>query len=188
MTPRRKSGRGTLHIIGALLFSSAVVRGIATGTPALAQDVPEQQSEAVTQPASEVEPGTLLAALQDREARLVIRENQVADRIQAMRVSESEIAEQLIALQEAESALRDTLALAETAASDDLARLATVYENMKPRDAANLFTEMAPDFAAGFLGIMNPASAAAIMTELAPPVAHTISVMLAGRNAGVPTQ
>jgi len=57
---------------------------------------------------------------------------------------------------------------------------------MKPRDTAALFSEMAPGFAAGFLGIMRPDSAAAIMTELEPQTAHLISVMLAGRNASAP--
>ncbi|WP_339927536.1 MotE family protein [Yoonia sp. 208BN28-4] len=186
--PRRKNGRGTLHIIGGLLVASAMVRGIATGTPVVAQDQLSQEPVVTQTEAATSAPDALLAALQDREKRLIARENQVADRIQAIRLAETEIAEQLTALQDAETALRETLALAETAASDDLARLATVYENMKPRDAANLFAEMTPNFAAGFLGLMDPTSAAAIMTELEPAVAHTFSVMLAGRNADVPTE
>lgn len=188
MTPRRRSGRGTLHIIAALLVTSALVRGIATGTPVIAQEMTETPAPAITPAAPEMAPDALLAALQEREVRLIARENQLADRIQAIRLAESEIAEQLAALKEAEAALRETLALAESAASDDLARLATVYENMKPRDAANLFAEMTPGFAAGFLGLMDPTAAAAVMTELEPSVAHTFSVMLAGRNAAVPTQ
>ena len=106
----------------------------------------------------------------------------------ALRVAEQEVTEKLAALTGAEAALRATLALAETAAESDLSRLATVYENMKPKDAAALFTEMTPEFAAGFLGLMQPEAAAAIMTELEAPVAYSISVMLAGRNALVPTQ
>ena len=37
---------------------------------------------------------------------------------------------------------------------------------MKPADAAKLFAEMAPDFAAGFLGRMNPGAAASVMGGL----------------------
>ncbi len=188
MSPKRRSGRGTLHIIAALLVTSGLVRGIMVSSPVFAENAQSDIIDDVATPEPPIEPGSLLAALQEREERLVVRENQVTDRIQAIRIAETKIEEQLVALQQAEAALRDTLALAETAAGDDLARLALVYENMKPRDAANLFAEMAPDFAAGFLGLMEPLSAAAIMTELDPPVAHTISVMLAGRNAAVPTR
>ena len=185
---RRKSGRGTLNIIAALLVVSALIRGIATGTPVIAEELAggtDVEELVIAEPEG---PDALLAAFKAREERLITRENQVADRMQALRVMDNAISAQLAALEQADAALRETLALAETAASDDLARLATVYENMKPRDAASLFTEMAPDFAAGFLGLMDPTAAAAIMTELAPDVAHSFSVMLASRNAGVPTR
>ena len=78
------------------------------------------------------------------------------------------------------------MAYADTAAEGDLARLTAVYENMKPKDAAALFEEMDPDFAAGFLGRMRADSAAGIMAGLSPPVAYSVSVLLAGRNANVP--
>ena len=57
---------------------------------------------------------------------------------------------------------------------------------MKPKDAAALFEEMSPEFAAGFLGLMRADAAALIMTGLEPTTAYSISVILAGRNANVP--
>ena len=96
--------------------------------------------------------------------------------------------QKLIALTQAEAALRDTIALADTAAESDLDRLTKVYENMKPKQAAALFEEMHPNFAAGFLGRMRPEAAAEIMAGLSPEAAHTFSVVMAGRNANVPTE
>lgn len=189
--PKRRAGRGTLHIIGGLLVASAVMRLGSGGTAVVAEsaDASEVIEEVSPNPMfADADTDALLAAFQAREARLAEREAQLVDRMQALRVAETEIAEKLAELTAAEEALRNTIALAEAASETDLTRLATVYENMKPRDAAALFTEMTPDFAAGFLGLMQPAAAAAIMTELEAPVAYSISVMLAGRNATVPTQ
>jgi flagellar motility protein MotE (MotC chaperone) len=126
---------------------------------------------------------TILAAFQAREARLLDREGELQELESILTQSEMRIESKIIELTSIEEMLASTLALADTAAEDDLMRLATVYENMKPKDTAALFSEMAPGFAAGFLGLMQAEAAAAVMTELEPQIAHTISVMLAGRNA-----
>lgn len=196
MTNRRTyKRRGTLHLIAGLLIASALIRlGAGTGQAVaesleatLAAEHADDESTTMAGNNS-AKAGTLLAALQAREAVLNQREGQYADRVQALRVTEAEIAQQLTALTTAEEALRATIALADTAAETDLARLATVYENMKPKEASALFEEMSPAFAAGFLGLMRPELAALIMTQLTPQTAYSISVVLAGRNVGVPTQ
>jgi flagellar motility protein MotE (MotC chaperone) len=75
------------------------------------------------------------------------------------------------------------MALSDSAADDDVARLVTVYEGMKPKDAAQLFEAMDPPFAAGFLARMAPEAAAAIFSNLPPGPAYALSVEMAGRNA-----
>jgi len=130
----------------------------------------------------------LLAAFQDRDARLAAREAALEDRAQALNVAEAEIREQLAALAEAEASLSALLALSESAAEDDLVRLTAVYENMKPADAAAIFAAMDTAFGAGFLGRMRPEAAAAILGNLDPAVAYEISVILAGRNSAAPTR
>ncbi|WP_136443236.1 MotE family protein [Pacificoceanicola onchidii] len=130
----------------------------------------------------------LINALNERENRVKQREEDIAIRMQALSLAEQEIERKLVALEDAEQKLRSTLALAQTAAEDDLTRLTDVYANMKPKQAAALFEEMDPDFAAGFLGRMRPDAAAGIMAGLTPGTAYTISVVLAGRNANVPKQ
>lgn len=190
--PRR--GRGTLHMLAGLLLISALVRVGTTGVAMAeaATDTHEEPQEMVAHTPAPAAPSedtsALLAAFQQRESRLSAREAQLIDRLQALRIAEAEIAKQLVALEEAEQALSATIALADVAAETDLGQLVDVYENMKPKDAAELFETMTPEFAAGFLGMMNPESAAQIMTLVPPDVSYSISVVLAGRNANVPTQ
>jgi len=87
-----------------------------------------------------------------------------------------------------EQELRATLALADGAAEQDLQRLTAVYQAMKPKDAAALFDAMSPEFAAGFLARMTPEAAAAILSGMSPETAYGVSVIVAGRNVGVPRQ
>lgn len=191
---RRKgtAKRGALTVIAGLLLTSAVVRFAGTAGPALAvgstEDVEMAQMVEPVVCGPEDTPAALIQALQDREARILAREAQIADRMQAIAVAGAEIDEKLAELTEAESSLSVLLALANTAAEDDLNRLTAVYENMKPQDAAALFEAMEPAFSAGFMGRMRPEAAAAIMTNLEAQTAYLISVVLAGRNANAPTE
>lgn len=184
---RRKKTRGTLHVLAGLLIISAVLRAGSQAGPAFAQ-VSDLADAVVPAQPSDLPTEDLLKAFQAREERLTQREGQLRDRLQALRVAEVEMDEKLQALRAAEQALDATIARAETASADDLDLLRAVYENMKPKDAAALFVEMPPPFAAGFLGMMRPEAAALIMAELPPPVAFSFSAVLAGRNANIPTE
>lgn len=181
---RRHRGPGVLSVVMTLLIASAAIRLGVQAEPALAEDAAPTVVTAI----DDVDTDALLTAFREREARLTEREKQLRDRLQALRVAEAEIAEKLAALLAAEELLAATIAAADSAATTDLDQLTTVYENMKPKEAAALFEEMPPEFAAGFLGMMRPDAAALIMTELEPATAYSFSVVLAGRNANVPTQ
>lgn len=184
---RRRVGRGALTIIAALLVGSAMIRVITGAGQAMAPETGGEEAATdliVCEPPADLAP--LLTEFQNREQRLDLREEQINARMQALAVADREIEQKLTRLTEAEERLRGTLALADTAAEDDIVRLVTVYEAMKPKEAALLFEEMSPDFAAGFLGRMRPEAAAAIMAGLNPQSAYSLSVILAGRNASVP--
>lgn len=198
MTRRSRRGKGTLHVIAGLLVLSGLVRAMNTG-----QAWAEAQVSSATDahPPLEVSGGAepapagtlgnnpaLLEAFKQREERIAAREKQLEDRMQALQLAEREASERLAALTAAEDSLKSTIALADVAAEMDVQKLVAVYQNMKPKEAAALFSQMTPDFAAGFLGLMEPAIAAQIMTQVSPEIAYSISVVLAGRNAGVPTQ
>ena len=108
--------------------------------------------------------------------------------MQALDIANGEIDKRLEELVAAEESLKATLAVAESALDTDIASLTTVYESMKPKDAAAVFSEMAPEFAAGFLAQMRPEMAANILSGLDPETAYAVSVLIAGRNANVPRE
>lgn len=187
---RRRGARGVLWVIALCLAASGLIRlGVGSG-PAIASEIADR-SRAGAEAAECVgddEISELLALLQEREGVLDDREATLAHRLQALAVAEEQIARNMAALEQAEASLSATMALASTAAEDDLTRLTAVYENMKPKEAAEVFAAMDPKFAAGFLGRMRADAAAAIMAGLTPDAAYAISVLLAGRNAEVPTE
>ena len=193
-----KNTRGALYLIAGLFLASGLLRlGSGTGS-AIAREVEALSNSAQTEALQpEPEPaacqtdeaiGELLSDLKQREERIRKTEAELEDRRQAIAVAEEGIRQNLEVLAKAEQRLKATIATAETAAEDDLSRLTSVYENMKPKDAALLFEEMDPQFSAGFLGRMRPDAAAAIFAGLSPEKAYSISVILAGRNANVPTE
>ncbi|GAA6175815.1 MotE family protein [Sulfitobacter pacificus] len=196
----RRAGRGAILLLTVLLVSSAILRvGSGTGKafaeamkPAPVEaEVQSEETKNAPQGIADIstdraEVGKLLKALRAREVRVKELENQIAMRSKALAVADQEITKRLAVLEQAEENLRQTIALADGAAEDDLTRLTTVYESMKPKDAAKLFEAMEPKFAAGFLGRMRPDAAAAIMAGLTPERAYSISAILAGRNATVP--
>lgn len=189
MTKKTVRRHGVLQVISSLLILSGLIRITVGGQEAFANSPAEaefvQNEASIDSNAASEE---LIAALQARAERLNEREGKMADRQQALQVAELKIAEQLNVLRAAESSLAATMALADTASESDLEKLTIVYENMAPKDASALFEQMPPPFAAGFLGMMEPTAAAKIMAGLTPETAYSFSVMLAGRNALVPSE
>lgn len=204
------SGRGSVTVIAVLLLSSASIRLLTSGSEAFAQDgqLPTAQMPAAAEASGAeetmIEPdgkatdklskattsrdeiSSLISALTEREAQIAEREKKFEMRLKALSIADAEIEKRMLSLSETEENLRATLSLADEASEKDLLKLTSVYESMKPKDAAALFEQMEPNFAAGFLGRMRPDAAASVMAGLSPQVAYSISVILAGRNANVP--
>jgi flagellar motility protein MotE (MotC chaperone) len=177
---------GGLGLIVFCFFTSAVLRLSDDGW-ALAQGIGNVAGSTTeeTPPSSGDE---LLAAIRAREAQLDAEEKRLADRKQTLSVAEAKLAEQLAAFDKAQKNLEKTLALADEAAERDIARMTTVYENMKPADAAKIFDKMDVKFAAGLLARMRPDVAAQVLTGMTPESAYALTVTVASRNAGVPKQ
>ncbi len=188
----RRPGRGALTLLAALFVGSAIARLAGGAGEAIAREIAAPSAAAAeeeggtAQDLSRDEIAALLAAFSDREAALTERERALEDRLHALRLAERAVEAQLADLVAAEDRLKATLAVADGAAEADVARLTSVFESMKPKDAARVFEEMDPDFAAGFVARMRPDAAAALLSGLSPASAYTISAILAGRHANVP--
>jgi len=133
------------------------------------------------------DPDGLLAAIREREAQLDREAAELADRRQTLDVAEAKLQEQLAAFEKAQANLEETLAMADRAAEKDIERMTTVYENMKPDDAARIFDRMAVEFAAGLLARMRPEAAAQVLTAMDADSAYAVTLTIASRNSRVPT-
>lgn len=186
MSRRRRAGQGALFIVAMLFASSGALRlGSGIGA-ALAKSDEEAAAEAPV-PATCEMPSALSEALTLREDRIAAQEAALQDRLAALALAEAAISTRMEEMKAVEDELKATLALADGAAEEDIQKLTAVYQAMKPKDAAALFETMSPEFAAGFLGRMSPESAAAILSGMSSEAAYGISVIVAGRNAGAPT-
>ena len=211
--PRKTGGRPGTARASALLFlslcfvASAALRlgdvGMAiaqTGTGGAAAPAVAPREPTVLRPdaapagreptlaeraaACDAPPGPLLVAIRERVAALDQREMRVAERESLLEVTEARIQAEIARLEEAERRLAATLALADGASERDVAHLVGVYETMKPKNAAEIFTSMDPVFAAGFLSRMRADAAAGILGQMEAGAAYAVTAVMAGRHVG----
>ena len=176
---------GVLPLLAGVLLTSALLRtgGVSVGDWIAPMAEAGRASDAAASETDGI--AELLTALQPRQADLDAREESLKKDAARLEEGRSALAKQLSKITAAETELRTLLNMADRAAEDDLTRLATVYENMKPAEAGALFEQMPPAFAAGFLGLMPPAAAARILAEVRPETAFAVSVVMAGRNVDI---
>lgn len=184
--PSRTEPISGVALIAVCLVLSAGLR-LADGSVAFAQELEAQAGQAAAAPAAS-DAEALLEAIRAREAQLADQEKRLADRQQELNVAEAKLAEQLAAFETAQKQLEDTLALADSAAEKDIARMTAVYENMKPAEAARIVGRMDVTFASGLLVRLRPEIAAAILTSMEPDAAYAITLTISSRNAAVPTE
>lgn len=182
---RRRLRLGGLGLVAACILASVLLRLPGMGAAIAQGSVLPAAGHAAASCIGESALGDLIEELNLRAARLDQRETALEDRLQALAVSEAALEETRAALVAAETQLLQTLALADTAAERDIARMTAVYEAMKPRQAAQLFEAMPAEFAAGYLAAMRTEAAAAVLSGMNPEAAFAVSLVLTARNAGL---
>lgn len=186
----RKFRSLTVTVLVLLFLTSGLARIVSASLATLPDQTPSDDvvsADALLCPPS-TEVADLLRQIRQRDAELSAREERVALREQDVRVARQEVLASLDDLTDAQTALEALMYRSDTASETDIARLTTVYEGMKPKDAAVLFEAMETAFASGFLARMRPDAASAIFTHLSPEKAYAVSVMMAGRNANAATE
>ena len=182
---------GALGLVTLCFVASLVLRLMMSG-PALGQELIQalaaDDPKPVTTPLTDGQKDLLLEAIRIREAELFAEAERIEARLKVLEEAEKSFAEQVEFLEEAEARLAATLAVADTAALQDIKQLTAVYENMKSKDAASIFDAMDANFAAGFLSRMSPTSAADILSDMDTERAHLVTVVMAGQNANVPPE
>lgn len=186
--PRRLGQGALVSVIAAFAISGGIrlSEGVGHVYAIATNQVEEGATPVPPENTAEQAPRELMEALIAREARVKEQELEQDKREQSLKLAREEIDKKLAELVRAEEELAATISIADKAADEDVAKLVTLYENMKPKEAAPLFQAMAPEFAAGFLTRMRPDAAAAVLSNIEPETAYAISVLIAGRNANAP--
>lgn len=206
---------GLRHEIGALLTSpanaaiaQAEARGDAeaappepsTGEPS-AKPTAQPAANPMTEPQPRAAPndggqagesrcldGAFQAALLEREDELASIGLEMDGRRRELEVVERRVAAQLAELARQQDALRAAFGQAESAAEEEAMQLVSIYEKMKPKQAALIFDQMPPAVAAGFVRRMRQTNSALIMANMEPQKAYAISLLLASRSGAVREQ
>jgi flagellar motility protein MotE (MotC chaperone) len=124
----------------------------------------------------------LLRAIRDRRHQLDVASAALAERERMLQLVEKRTSELLHELQESREAIEATLAAADEEADAQLMRLVTIYESMKPKDAARLFEAMPADVAAGFIRRMREVKSALILAHLEAKHAYAIALSVANHG------
>ena len=129
--------------------------------------------------------GEAAAALASDQKSLQNRADALQAQELALQSREQEInrkAEELAALQLTIDERWKTMT---TSADEDITHLAQMYSAMKPDQAASIFNQMDPAFAAGFLRLMPSDQAGLILAGMQAEKAYVVSVKLASRNGDI---
>ena len=98
---------------------------------------------------------------------------------------ETELKAQTAELQALQQTLEARWEQMQTASDNDLKHLSTMYGSMKPDQAAEIFNQMDPAFAAGFLRELSGEQAGLILARMETNKAYVVSVKLATLNADI---
>ena len=189
---RSQISRAMLLIVCSILMTSAVIRisssavlamveGSAEKTPNVSRPLESKNNRPAAHDREKM--NEVIQMLNEREEKVKQLEQKVHLKEKILKETAKQIDRRINELTKAEEKLRGTIVQVQTASESDLQKLTTVYESMKPKDAAQIFQAMDANFAAGFFALMQPTTAASIMSELDSDLAYTISAVLAGRNA-----
>ncbi|MEM6668397.1 MAG: hypothetical protein AAF661_04190 [Pseudomonadota bacterium] len=200
MRTRSRSAE-VISVIIVSLVCSAAMRTISATAEGLPEDLaPEAQIAAqVDTDSGSFQTGaidtsgdvaSLTAKFQNRASELNRQEAEFLEREKELQLREAELAalnqhlnNKIEKLEQSRSRLEETLQQAEVRQKQDVAHLIAVYEGMKAKKAGEIFNQMEPEFAAGFLAEMRSDRAAGILSNMSPENAYAISVILASRNA-----
>lgn len=182
---------GALLIVAVGFVASALLRAgeVVAKLPEEKDDgfgnpIAQQQKPATPKEVEKivVGPPELINEIKELREKLDAREEALAKREMKLRILESKMKERLTEMREARERLAATAALVDDAAGKDVRRLAEMYQQMKPKQAGEIFNEMAASFAAGFIAEMRPDAAALVLANMDATKAYAVSLLIAGRN------
>ncbi len=144
--------------------------------------VPKTESIKKTEPKTCIT-GDMLLSVNEKLAYFEKREEEFLAKQAAFKSMQKRMQQQMEAIKKAKAELdfgvRDRTKLAE----QDIVHLTTMYQTMKPKQAAAIFNEMDVNFAAGFLRKMKSNQAGLILSNMEAKKAYQISLIIASKRA-----
>lgn len=175
--------------IGFALAAALKAGEVVAGLPLLAADdgfgnpvAVQSASPPAAAKSMTMDPADTIEALRVMRAELKERENALRTREITLQTLEKRMRERLEGLKDAREKLERTASQVDNAAGKDVRHLASMYQQMKPKQAGEIFNQMAPSFAAGFISEMRPDAAALILANMEAEKAYAVSLLIAGRN------
>ena len=130
----------------------------------------------------------VLERLQERRQQLDARVREMEMRESLLQAAEKRLEARLTELKAVEARINTTIQQRD---DDELKRfkgIVTMYENMKPKEAARIFDRLDLKILVDVATQMKPATMSAILAQMAPEAAERLTVELASRAAAQKTQ
>lgn len=167
----------------AAIVSSEVVNPKVEGAAAVSMDQDAKQNPQAEPSNTQCLTGAILETLSMDMKRLDTRRTEISEREIALAAIETKIEAQMKAVEKVNNALQVKIDHIKSLANEDLKHLVSMYQTMKPKQAAEIFNSMDPAFAAGFLREMNSEKAGLIMANMDARKSYSISILIAGQNS-----
>ncbi|MGC1776818.1 MAG: flagellar protein FlbB [Xanthobacteraceae bacterium] len=121
----------------------------------------------------------ILERLQQRRQELDKRAQELDVREDLIKSAEKRMDAKISELKEVEAQIKQATNQKDDAEKAQLKGLVTMYENMKPRDAAKIFNGLEPSVLLEVVAQINPRTMADIAAQMSPDVAQRLTVELA---------
>jgi flagellar motility protein MotE (MotC chaperone) len=128
----------------------------------------------------------VLRQLAKRRDELDARAKALDDREALLKATEQKIAAQIQEMQQLKAAYEQAKTARDDAAEANLRRLVTVYESMKPEEAARIFETMEGAVLLDVVTRMGERRLAPILAQMSPAKAQALTIAMANRRALIP--
>lgn len=129
--------------------------------------------------------GAMAAALADDYWLFETEKEQLRDDQFDLRARENQLEARMGELEALHGLLEERWSLMQTTANEDVKHLSEMYESMKPDQAALIFDQMDPLFAAGFLRQISSEQAGLILANMDAGKAYEVSLSLSNLNTDI---
>lgn len=128
----------------------------------------------------------ILESLHDRRQQLDVRSRDLDMREQLLKAAEKRLEAKVAELKNVEAQLKTELGNRDKAEAQRLKGLITMYEGMKPKEAARIFDRLDMKILVDVSTQMNPRTMSSILAQMNPEMAERLTVELAQRAGGPP--